>query len=134
MPLTTTIGSVMTGYPYSVETDAHLSTAKSMFTQYNIHHLPVRNGDKWVGVITARDLRIAEDLGVDISVKSDVRVRNLCNRTAYIVGPDEPLVTVLQHMAEWYLDAVLVVRSDKLLGIFTSTDTCKRYAGLLSGK
>ena len=128
------IESVMTPYPYSIEMDAHVSSAKAMLTQFRIRHLPVKEGDKLAGVITMRDITRAEACGIDTSTSSDVRVRQLCNTNVYVVRPAEPLVNVLKYMAEHYIDSALVARSGKLEGIFTFTDAFKRYADLLSGK
>ena len=130
----TTIDAVMTPYPYSIEIDAHLSTAKTMLGQFRVHHLPVRDGDKWVGVVTTQRLDIAEALGVDMSVSSNVRIRDLCRHKAYIVGPGEPLANVLRRMAAESHDSALVVKDGKLLGIFTATDALKHYADVLSGR
>jgi len=128
------IESVMTPYPYSIEMEAHVSSAKAMLTQFRIRHLPVKEADKLTGIITMRDITRAEACGIDTSTSSDVRVRQLCNTNVYIVRPAEPLVNVLKYMAENYIDSALVARSGKLEGIFTFTDAFKRYADLLSGK
>jgi len=128
------IESVMTPYPYSIEMEAHVSSAKTMLTQFRIRHLPVKEGDKLAGIITMRDIARAENCGIDTSTSSDVRVRQLCNTNVYVVRPAEPLVGVLKYMAEHYIDSALVARSGKLEGIFTFTDAFKRYADLLSGK
>lgn len=130
----TTIDAVMTPYPYSIEIDAHLSTAKTMLGQFKVHHLPVRDGDKWVGVVTEQNLAMAQALGVDLSVSSNVRIRDLCRHKACIVGPGEPLANVLRRMAEESHDSALVVKDGRLLGIFTATDALKRYADALAGR
>ena len=130
----TTIDAVMTLYPYSIEIDAHLSTAKTMLGQFKVRHLPVRDGDKWVGVVTEQNLAMAQALGVDMSVSSNVRIRDLCRHKAYVVGPGEPLAQVLRYMAAESHDSALVVKDGKLLGIFTATDALKRYADALTGR
>ena len=127
-----TIESVMTPYPYSIEMDAHVSSAKSMLTQFGIRHLPVKQGQKLAGVITLRDIKRAEACGIDTTINSDVRVEKLCNKDVYVVEPGEPLVNVLKHLAEHYIDSALVAHDGKLLVIFTFTDAFKRYADLLS--
>ncbi len=129
----TTIGSVMTPYPFSIEMDAHIGSARSMLAQFGIRHLPVNEGGKLAGIITLRDIKRAEDFGIDTSATSDVRVQKICNKDVYTVGPGELLVNVLKHMAANYIDSALIVRSGKLAGIFTFTDAFKRYADLLSG-
>jgi len=130
----TTIDAVMTPYPYSIEIDAHLTTAKAMLTQFKIRHLPVRDGDKWVGVVTEQNLDMAQALGIDMSVSSNVRIRDLCRHKVYSVAPDAPLALVLREMAERFLDSALVVKDGKLLGIFTASDALRRYAEVLQGK
>jgi acetoin utilization protein AcuB len=130
----TTIGDVMTPYPYSIEIDAHLTTAKAMLTQFRIRHLPVRDGDKWVGVVTEQSLEMAQALGIDMSVSSNVRIRDLCRHKAYSVAPDAPLTHVLRDMAEGFLDSALVVKDGKLLGIFTASDALRHYADVLQGR
>lgn len=128
-----TIESAMTPYPYSIELSAHISSAKAMLAQFGIRHLPVTDGDKLAGIITLRDIRRAEACGVDTSVGSDMRVEKLCSRDVYIVGPEEPLASVVRQMAERYIGSTLVARNGRLAGIFTSSDALKRYADLLTG-
>ena len=128
------IESVMTPYPYSIEAEAHVSSAKAMLAQFKIRHLPVQDGGKWIGVISERHLQTAEDLGTDMSVSSNVRVRDLCRRKPYVVEPGAPLMHVVHYMAAQYFDAVLVVKNGKLLGIFTCSDALQRYADMLAGK
>ena len=127
------IESVMTSYPYSIEIDDHISSAKTMLAQFKIRHLPVKEGDKLVGVITTRDIERAENCGIDTSIGSDIRVRKLHSKGVYVVAPDEPLVNVLNHMAEHYIGSVLIARNGKLAGIFTFNDACRYCVGLLTG-
>ena len=129
-----TIESVMTPYPYSIDIDDHVSSAKTALVQYKIRHPPVKEGDKLVGVITARDIDMAINCGVDTSVGSDVRVRKLCNKHVYVVAPGETLVAVLNYMADHYIGSALIVRDGKLKGIFTFTDACRYCVGLLTGE
>lgn len=128
-----TIESAMTPYPYSIEISAHISSAKTMLSQFGIRHLPVTEGEKLAGIITLRDIRRAEACGFDTSVGSDIRVEKLCSRDIYIVSPEEPLASVVRQMAERYIGSALVARNGRLAGIFTFSDALKRYADLLSG-
>lgn len=129
-----TIGSVMTPFPYFIEPDAHAASAKTMLTQFNVHHLPVRDGDKIVGVIAAQDLRRAEALGCDLSSDSNMRVADVCGREVHVVAPETMLDEVLAHMARTGVDVVCVVKDDKLAGIYTMTDACRQLAKLLRAR
>lgn len=126
-----TIESVMTPFPYSIEADAHAGTALSMLNQMHIHHLPVREGEHVIGIVSDRDLMRAKLLGQDLSPTSNLRVADICARNVYIAEPDTPIVSVLRRMADENRDVVLVTRAGQLIGIFTFIDACRRYADLL---
>lgn len=74
------IDSVMTSYPYVIELDALAATARTMMQQLKVRHLPVREGDKVVGVVTEQVLQMAEACGRDLT-GSGIKVRDLCSRT-----------------------------------------------------
>jgi acetoin utilization protein AcuB len=123
-----TIESVMTPYPYSIDIDAHASAAHTMMAQLKIHHLPVKEGEQLVGVVSEWGLRRAAERGWDTATGGAAKVRDVCSREIHIVGPDAPLAGVLRHMAGKHIETVLVARNGKLAGIFTFTDACRRYA------
>lgn len=127
-----TVESVMTTFPYSIEADAHASSARTLMTQLHIRHLPVRAGEQFVAVISERDLARAAAAGWDLAVTSNTRVQDICSRSVYTVSPDTPLVDVLRHMATQDVDVVLVMRSGKLAGVFTFSDACRLFAELLT--
>lgn len=131
MPGLVTVRSVMSNFPYSIDISAYANSAKTMLQQMNIHHLPVMENNAPVGIVTTRDVHKAAHQGLDVSIGSDTTVRDIYSPNPYIVEPDEALDKILHRMAEEHIDAALVLENDKLIGIFTITDVCKRYAELL---
>jgi len=127
-----TVESVMTPFPYSIEADAHAASARTLMTQLHIRHLPVREGERFLAVISERDLSRAAAAGWDLAISSNTRVQDICTRTVYSVAPDTPLVDVLHHMAAHDVDVALVMRNDKLAGVFTISDACRLFAELLA--
>jgi acetoin utilization protein AcuB len=127
-----TVESVMTPFPYSIEADAHAASARTLMTQLHIRHLPVRAGERFVAVISERDLARAAAAGWDLAVTGSTRVQDICSHSVYTVAPDTPLVEVLRHMAAQDIDVVLVMRNDKLAGVFTFSDACRLCAELLT--
>ena len=126
------IESVMTPYPYTVEIGSHATSAKSMLAQFDIHHLPVTDGERLVGVITDWGIKRAMAEGWDVSVGSGTLVRDVYSQEVLVVEPGTPLPFVLQRIADEHDEAALVVRDGKLQGIFTMTDACRHYAKLLT--
>lgn len=122
----------MTPYPFSVEIGSQIATAKTMMDQLSIRHLPVRDGERLVGVVSAQVLGQAEKCNLDVSVNSPLTVRDFCDRAVHIVMPEEPLEKVLRTMAEKRTDVTLVATDQHLVGIFTVTDACRGFADLLT--
>jgi len=46
----------MTAGPVTVEEDTTLDVAEALMTEYGIHHLPVVNGERPVGMVGLRDV------------------------------------------------------------------------------
>lgn len=128
------IESVMTPYPYAIEIDDHATSARSMMAQFKIHHLPVTEGGKLVGVVSEWGIRRAGELGKDLSVGGTTLVRDVYTTDVLRAAPDDSLATVLEQMAAMHVQTVLVVRDESLLGIFTFTDACRCYAELLRSR
>lgn len=125
------IDSVMTSYPYVIELDALAATARIMMQQLKVRHMPVREGDKVMGVVTEQALQMAEACGKDLT-GSGIKVRDLCSKNVLLVVPDDPLESVLRKMAEKHIEVALILRQGRLAGIFTTTDACRRYADALA--
>ena len=118
------INSVMTPFPYSVEADARLAEASKMLARYKIRHLPVMDDGRLVGVVSQRLLERAQRAGEG----EPSLVREIMLDEPYIVEIGEPLEKVLFHLADHHLECVLVVKDDRLAGIFTMIDAYRRYA------
>lgn len=125
------IKAVMTAFPHSVESDQPIAKARDMMAEHGIRHLPVVKDGKLVSVVTDRDIRMALRQASETADDGDTAVRDIPARDAYIVELTEPLDVVVLHMARHRIDAALVVKSDRLVGIFTMTDACDFLGGLL---
>jgi CBS domain-containing protein len=117
------IKTVMTPFPHSIDATASLAEAETMMRHHAIRHLPVCEGHTLVGILVDHDLRVRHR---ELAVVGDV-----CMRDPYVVELDTPLDMVVSRMAERLVPAVLVVRTEKLVGILTITDVCRLLAELL---
>jgi acetoin utilization protein AcuB len=124
------IKSAMTAFPYSIEIHENLTAARAMMDEHGIHHLPVADDGRLVGVISTRDIDTA--LAAEPDTPASARgIRSCYSTDIYVVGLSTPLDEVLLEMAERHIRCAVVLKGDKLAGIFTVTDACLRFAELL---
>jgi acetoin utilization protein AcuB len=119
------IRSVMTPFPYFVQAGDSLLVARALMVQHEVRHLPVKEGDQLVGVLTDRDLKRALDPDLGLPPKDELFVQDVSVPDAFTVDTGEPLDRVLEEMAGRHLGSVLVTSHGRLAGIFTSTDACR---------
>ncbi len=117
------IKTVMTPFPYSIAVSASLAEAEVMLRQHDIRHLAVCEGHTLVGILTDNDLRVRHR---ELAIVGDVCIRN-----PYVVDLDTPLDVVASEMALRLATAVLIVKTEKLVGILTVTDVCRLLATML---
>lgn len=118
---------LMTPFPYSIDLAADADSALELMQEHDVRHLPVTDNHKLVGIISDRDiksLRAGKQRG---DPGYNPGVRDMYIHDAYIVDINEPLDTVLLHMAERHIGSALVTRKGNLAGVFTSTDACRGF-------
>ncbi len=124
-----TILKVMTPFPYFIDAGASLPDAASMMKDHGFHHLPVKDDEELIGVISERDIFLARAAGDRGEVELDVGA--VCRREVLIVDVGRSLASTVREMARRHFDAALVTRDDHLAGIITTTDACLLLAELL---
>jgi len=125
------IKDVMTPFPYSIDSDKPLVDAKNMMVEHHIHHLPVTEAGKLFGVITLSDIRLSSDPDNNTLHKHDLVVKDFTVANPYTVELKEPLDNVLVHMASQHIGSVVVMRGDRLAGMFTLRDACRVFGEYL---
>jgi acetoin utilization protein AcuB len=126
-----TVAAVMTPFPWVIEVTESLARAREVMVRGHFRHLPVVENGALIGVVTDRDIHIAEELTADPEARARLRVIDAVMRDGYIVGIHEPVDVVLDEMASRHVGFALVVKDDRLAGIFTATDACRRFADFL---
>ena len=124
------LASVMTPFPYSIDADADISEALQMMAEHEIHHLPVMDGGKLVGLLWDRDVRVVRALESRLP-REGVAVGTVCNREPYVAEIGDRLDHVADEIARLRVAAAIVMRGDKLAGILTTTDVCRLLARTL---
>jgi len=95
--------------------------------EHEIRHLPVARKGQLVGVLTDRDLKRALDPSLGLPPKNELFVEDVMVHGAYVVETTTPLEQVLLEMADRHIGCALVMREDRLAGIFTTTDACRAF-------
>jgi acetoin utilization protein AcuB len=121
------IGSVMTPFPYVVQVDESVLAARVLMVEHQVRHLPVKDGNTLLGVLTDRDLKRALDPSLGLSPKDELFVRDVFVPDAYLVDVGEPLDGVLEHLSSQHIGSALVTKNGRLVGIFTLTDAARLY-------
>jgi len=121
----------MTPFPYSVSLDASFDEACELMGHHSVRHLPVTKDRQIVGVITDRDMTSAMHVRTQTNDTGGLSVSDLYIADPYIVSVDEPLDNVLLTMAERHIGSAIVIKADKLVGMFTSVDACRSFGEYL---
>jgi acetoin utilization protein AcuB len=96
------------------------SAAHRIMRDQRLHHLPVVDGERVVGIVSQRDLHIMETLpGAD---PDSLLVEDAMSRELLMVKADTPLDEVCRLMTTHAAGSVLVVGAGGMLGIFTTSD------------
>lgn len=129
------VKDLMSDAPEVVSPDAHLHDALIKMNRAGYRHLPVVAGDKLVGIITERDLRLAvnsplveeeADLKRE-TVLDDVRVDQCMTPDPQCVSSDTPAHEVAEILSLNKFGAMPVVDQGKLVGLISTIDFLKHY-------
>ncbi|TNF36568.1 MAG: CBS domain-containing protein, partial [Gammaproteobacteria bacterium] len=124
-----TLLAVMTPFPYQIDSEASLESARQLMAQHSIHHLAVTESGVLESIVSSRDIQAShfhnaqDDAGLTVG--------DVCPPRAYIADCHDPLDQILEAMATTHIGAVLVTRDGELVGIFTLQDACRMLAALL---
>jgi acetoin utilization protein AcuB len=121
----------MTPFPHSVESTETIARAAELMAGHAIQHLPVTEQGRLIGVLSDRELRTALREDERSGRKRPRQVRETDISESYIVELTEPLDVVLLRMTQKNIESALVVKDERLVGIFTRTDACRCFAELL---
>jgi acetoin utilization protein AcuB len=122
----------MTVSPVVIGVGETLSDAHRVMRERGIRHLPVLDAGRLVGVVSQRDLYLAESLsGVDPATDT---VREAMSGEPYTVSPGAPLDEVAATMAERRLGSAIVVDRGAVIGVFTTVDALRALASLAGGR
>ena len=126
---TLTARDVMTANPLAVALDTKLSRVLELMDEKHIQNLPVLEEERFVGMLTERDLHDAmpsvltvEDPEARRRYLRVTQVVQVLPRARHAVNPDAPLAEVIRTMRSHRIGGIAVTEGPRLVGILTSGD------------
>lgn len=117
------LSDLWTPAPQVIEASQPLSVARELMSQLNVRHLPVVIADELFGLISERELAVAEAVAQGASGR--IPVGQLIRRSAFVVNPEARPEEVAIDMANDKHSAALAIRGGHVFGIVTTTDLAR---------
>lgn len=125
----------MTTMPATIEEDLELRDAKIRMFELGVHHLPVVNDGQLVGILSARDIAVAEAL---TSMDPErIPVSRVMSPVPFTCGPNAHVEAVAREMAAHHYGSAVVVdreHPNHIVGVFTTTDALRALAEILDAR
>lgn len=123
------VREVMTPHPRAVQLGDKISDARAALADGRLHHLPVLDGRRLVGIISTTDLlefgfapRDSHD-NVDDYLDEHFRIEQVMQTSVVTIPSNSTVRDAAEALTTGSLHAVPVVKDDgELVGIVTSTD------------
>ncbi|MCC0179926.1 CBS domain-containing protein [Waterburya agarophytonicola K14] len=125
------VSSLMRPFPYFAEPDTTVAQIIQLMDEHQIRHLPIKQNDRIVGIVSERDLHWLKNPQLDFPITSEIPACHVMIYDPYVAEIDTPLPVVIDEMSRQKIGAAIIVRSGKLAGIVTTIDLCQALSELL---
>ena len=124
----------MSSSPTTTDPKTSMSEARELMRRKGIRHLLVTEGERLVGIVTDRDIRLnlpspATSLSVwEINyLLTKLTVGDVMTKFVITVEPGRPIEEAARLMLEHRIGALPVVEDGLLVGILTETDLLRAF-------
>jgi len=128
------VRDLMTPDPITVPPETPVPEARRLMERHRIRHLLVTRGDRLVGIVTDRDIRLnlpspATSLSVwEVNyLLAKLTVEQVMTRSVITIAPEREARAAAALMLEHRIGALPVVDGGRLLGILTETDILRAF-------
>ena len=132
------ISEWMTTAPITVSPATSVSEARELMHRKRIRHLLVLEGERLVGIITDRDIRLtlpspATSLSVwEVNyLLTRLTVGDVMTKHVILTGAERPISEAVRLMLVHKIGALPVTEEGRLVGIITETDLLRAFAQML---
>lgn len=116
------VSSIMTSDLITLSPNDTLDKVSKIFRERRIHHLPVVEGQKLVGLITTYDLF---KMGKAASEYTNIKVSEVMTTKLAKLEPSSKVGTAAEIFLENLFHALPIVEGEKLVGIVTTFDVLR---------
>jgi CBS domain-containing protein len=117
------IQTIMTSQVITLSPGDTLGQAREIFMSNHIHHLPIVDGKKLVGLVTSWDLF---KLGLSAVAYQDMRVSEVMTTHLATLEPDQHIGAAAEVLMEHLFHAIPIVNDrHELMGIVTTYDVLR---------
>ena len=111
----------------SINPGANVLDALNLLHKHAVSHLPVLDGEQFVGFVSESDLRQV----LLLPGGKEIRIEEIMNRTPVTIGPEENLEEAAKLIYTYKLDALPVLDGSHLVGIITVSDILAAFIELM---
>ena len=117
------IDRIMTEHPTTIGPDASVADAREALRLNGVHHLPVVQDGKLVGLVSASDVLNWMLVETNSSVLASIPVQRFMEKHPVVLTPDATLREAADQLNSGAFHSLPVITQDRvLIGIVTSTD------------
>jgi acetoin utilization protein AcuB len=124
------VEAFMTPNPQAIRPDETLARAWELMLTHDVHHLPVVDDGRVVGILSDRDITLAKTFDLDAKAH---RAEQIMTREVYTAEPTANLGRVVKEMAERRIGSAVIVDGDRIAGLFTTLDALHALAEMVRG-
>lgn len=129
MKLDEPVSTIMAKDPITVSTQDKLSGVWHLIRDEGVHHVPVAEGGKFIGLISSTDLfrmsfgnTYAQDERTVEALLDTYTIRDAMQEDVLTVQRGDTIRSVAEHLATGSFHGMPVLDGDRLVGMVTSTD------------
>lgn len=127
------IGQIMTADPATVSPQSSAAEARRLLDSNVIHHLPVVEGSRLVGIVSSSDLLKLHLLDDKMTIFTRATVDQIMETNVIVLNRNATLRDAAEKLSMGSFHSLPVVdRKRRLLGIVTSSDLIGELLQLLS--
>jgi CBS domain-containing protein/nucleotide-binding universal stress UspA family protein len=120
-----TVGGVMRQTPVTITQEETLAAAHALMARHGVHQLPVVEDGALIGIVAERDLH------AHLGYLERTKVDAVMTREPLTVAPTDSAQQAARILIEQNINALPVVREDRLVGVVSKTDLLRVLVNLL---